>query len=179
MKFSIPQLQKYKKAPLVVNEDIDIKDVALARFSDRLADISKLHLEGEINYKANDRVKVDLNVSGSAKIFSSIYLNPTDYLINFKIDELYVQDEVTLNTFSLTDQVFLIEDNQIDIDEIVLENVIVDLPIAIEDEVINNKGEGWEIIDENDYQEKETSENKPTQTLGDFFPDNQDNKKKD
>ncbi|MDR0899366.1 MAG: DUF177 domain-containing protein, partial [Lactobacillaceae bacterium] len=133
MKFSVPQLQKYKKEPLLIDETIDIKEMAISRFPERLVDLSPLHVVGQIAYKPNDRIKLDLNVTGTAVVETSINLERVEVPLDIVIDELYVQDEVSLNMFPLTDQVFLVENNQLIIDEIVLEDVIVELPIALED----------------------------------------------
>ena len=173
MKLTIPQLKKYRNEPFVLDQEIDIKQIALERFSDRLNDVSKLAIKGEVNYRQNDQIKIDLNVKGEVEILTSIKLEPKKHPVDFSIEEIYVQDEQTLENFALTDQVFLIEDNQIDINEIVLENLMVELPITVEDTEAQKKGEGWEIIAEENYQEIET-ENETTQTLGYFFPD--DNK---
>ncbi|MDR2660957.1 MAG: DUF177 domain-containing protein [Lactobacillaceae bacterium] len=173
MKFTILELQKYKNVPLEINEVVDLSDRVKQNFSDRISKISPMKINGQIQYKNNDRIKLNLNVYGSAFVQSRITLKDVEYKIDLNIDELYVQDEVSLNMFPLTEQVFLLEDNWLDIDDIVLQNIIVFLPLSADEDLNeeNIKGEGWQIFSEDEYDLKINEEKEPTQRMGDFFPE--------
>ncbi|MDI4584096.1 DUF177 domain-containing protein [Oenococcus sp. UCMA 14587] len=181
MKYLVQQLRKYQKTPLLIDETIDLSAPARENFSDRLLDLKPLHVTGEISYGRNDQISVALKIKGIAVLPSARSFNPVQYSFEIPMNELYVQDQETLDTFAQTEQVFLIERNQLDLDAAILENIITELPIAVyTNEELKEKpvsGKGWKLIDEEDYVEPESQDRKETtQNLGDFFPDNNEDR---
>ncbi|MFT8917923.1 MAG: DUF177 domain-containing protein [Oenococcus sp.] len=182
MKFLVQQLQKYRQSPLVIDEQVDLSAPAKENFADRLLDLLPIHVTGEISYEKNDQIKLDLLLKGTAVLPSARSFKPVQYQFEIPVSELYVQDEETLDTFDQSEQVFLVEKNQIDLDAIILENIVTDLPMTAytPEETADNPifGDGWQIIsDENYVAPKWDLQGPQTQSLGDFFPDEPENKK--
>ncbi|VDK13477.1 hypothetical protein OAL24_00279 [Oenococcus sicerae] len=182
MKYLVQQLQKYQQQPLVVDEQLDLSAAAKENFSDRLLDLKVIHATGEISYEKGDQIKVDLLLVGTAVLPSARSAKAVDYPFKVQMNELYVQDEASLKAFDQTEQVFLIEKNQLDLDAAILENIITNLPMTVyaADESAEQplSGGGWQLISEEDYVEPEShTAQQENQSLGDFFPDNSDNNK--
>ncbi|WEV54174.1 DUF177 domain-containing protein [Leuconostocaceae bacterium ESL0723] len=163
MKFARPAVLKHRQTPIVIDENIDLKAVVAQRFSDVILSLGQLHLQGELRALENDDIRLTLQVTGEVTVPSSRSLAPVKLPVDMDLAETYVTTEKHLEDFEDNEAVFLLENDVIDVDEVILENLVASLPTQVltqaeAEEDQYPTGNGWQVISQDDYEVAEKDE---------------------
>lgn len=179
MKWSMLELRKFKDEPLQLAETLDLKADILTRFSDFIMDITPIDVQGFLEYK-NDDVYIHAQIKGSMVVPSSRSLKPVELPFDFMIDETYTTDESHLDRYEITDSVIVLENDVLNFHEAIEEYIVLQIPLQIlaDDEHENDthmpSGNGWEVITEDQLEDKKANETNIDPRLAklkDLFPD--------
>lgn len=162
MKWAKLQLLKFRNKPLELNETLDLKELIAQRFSDIILDIDQVFVTGKISILKNDDIEIQANVKTCVTAPSSRSLEPVKINLDFDINELYISNLEDLKKYEEENQVFFLEKDIIDLDEIVVENIISEMPLQIltdEEQKADNmpKGDEWRVISYDDLLTEEKS----------------------
>lgn len=122
MKWSMQQLYRYFKEPLVfsgkVNYDDYVKNVSdIIRMDD-------VEYSGTCLFTQNDTFVFNLNIKTTMYLEDSWTLDEVDYKIDLDVEEIFTKD-------SKNDDARYIEKNTIDLYDVLWENVLLEKPIYI------------------------------------------------
>ncbi|GAO99749.1 YceD family protein [Fructobacillus ficulneus] len=168
MKYAKQQLAKYQQTPLMIDEKLLLQNLIDERFSDLIISARSVQVQGTIRSIENEDIVLAVSVVADLTLPSSRSLAPVDWSIELPIHETYISDEERLKTFEDEDAVFVLENNSIDLDQVVLDNLVAALPSQIltkdeENEQTLPTGKDWQVISEEDFAEQEAKEQKESQ----------------
>ncbi|CAH1853771.1 DUF177 domain-containing protein [Convivina intestini] len=179
MKLAKKQLVKYQENPLLLDTELDLAALAQERFPDLILEISPLKVIGKVQYDASDIVSLNVQVSGEVVLPSTRSMEPVALAINLGIQERYVGKPEQLDQFEEDEAVFLLENDQLDVDQVILDNLVAMFPsqVLTPAEAANQefpKGNDWQVISESNYDEQpaqvlEDVEDPRWAKLNDFF----------
>lgn len=166
MKWLRSSLFKDNKDKFFFEEKLNI---SLKNFDSSLEDLEDVCVKGVLTRSGQDKIYVDINISGIYKVISSRTLN----LINvpFEIEE---QDEFIDTSFYDNDNLdydFNTMDMFIDISNLVRELIILNVPTSyhLEDEkILDTEGKDWSLVSDEDFNEEPKKDN-PFSVLSDMF----------
>ncbi len=132
--------------------NLDMKDFS---YIERLIDIDTLHINGVWYYDdINDHLYTEFNLSGDITVSGSLTLNEFVHHIDAKATEVFAFDQID----EIADH--LIENNEVDLLPIIKQIVVANIPVKIEDENLEYpKGDGWEVISDQDFADEEPEVN--------------------
>ena len=130
-----------KEEEINIDEDLyfskdDLKDT-------EIIDLKGVHVKGKVYKDSLDSIVLEATVSGAMIIPSSRTLKPTKYEFETDIEENISENEENSKKIQ----------KSIDILPIIWENILMEIPIRVinPDEVDENlKGDGWELITDED-----------------------------
>lgn len=159
MKWTLSQLRK-SEFPFPVDYTIDMKDDILSR--EDVYDTSIITIKGMCYSMENDEYVFSLDISADLKMACSVTLESVDYKLKFHTDEVFatVEDEND-------SEINVVTNNTIDLDEIIHELVLVNLPMK----VVKQGAENLYMSEKeyNDSLEKEEKINPAFAELNDYF----------
>lgn len=167
MKWVLRELSDYKNKPLYVSEKMDLSQDIMERYSKYVISANdKFSVDAYVFYD-NGNAIVNAHVRGNIVVPSSRSLTPVDLPLDFKIDEVYVDTKAQLKKYEEEDEAaFLLDDDGvIDFDKSVADNVILQIPMHILSPDEKNgsempKGNDWEVISEEEYDNQKTDNKK-------------------
>ncbi|GAP02989.1 putative metal-binding, possibly nucleic acid-binding protein [Fructobacillus pseudoficulneus] len=156
MKYAKQQLIKYRQSPLLVDQDLDLQNLIDERFSDLIINARLVHVQGTIRMLANEEIVMAVTVKADLTLPSSRSLEPVDWSTEVQIHETYVTTAEELSKFEEDEAVFVLENDSLDIDQVVLDNIIAVLPSQIltaaeEEGESLPAGKDWQGISEADF----------------------------
>ncbi|MDR3190258.1 MAG: DUF177 domain-containing protein [Lactobacillaceae bacterium] len=178
MKWQFVELQKYKQAAMQFEEVVDLTDPLTTTFGNEILAVEPLKVKGYAQAEQDDII-VHAHVLTTIQTPSTRSGKTVTLDLDFEIDEIYINDEAHANRYEITDSVILIEDAVIDFDRALIEYVVLQVPLQVlapgEEAQPMPAGEGWEVIAEEDYVEKDAEApvdtNTPLAGLADLFKD--------
>ena len=133
MEININKLSKEKI--MYLNDQVNFDDFKNLR----IKKMNPVNFKGSLKYNITDEIEIDLDVWGLMVLEDSNTLEEIDYNFKFKIEEIVTLDEKYLKN----------NQNTLDINEILWENIVLEVPIRYtKQEGINLKGNGWELQSE-------------------------------
>lgn len=105
--------------------------------------LDNVHVKGRAYYSITNEIVFECLVEGSFVLLDSIDLEPIDYPFNFEISEVLSENAT---------EIAKSEVKTLDIMDILWQNIVLEVPIAVHKDSNNNiikSGEGWELVDEN------------------------------
>ena len=141
---------------LLVEDDIDFSNIKFDAYHIRKVD--KCHVKASINKYENFYV-VDLSIEGHAVLPCAYTLEDVSY--PFEINESLTFKNEEDDLFDGNDDVFLVNNNFIELDEIVLSLIVATSPLKIvkKGAKLPESGNGYRVISE-ETRNKEKEENK-------------------
>ena len=121
MKWSVQQLNKLANKPYEFNLSLDYS--ALAENVDDIISIDIVKVNGVIIKIENDTFQIKYHIEAPLVLQCALTLEPVDYIFSEDYDDIFSKIE--------GDEVFLIENNTIDLYEAVWSNIIIDKPLAV------------------------------------------------
>jgi uncharacterized metal-binding protein YceD (DUF177 family) len=122
MKFTILQLKKIQTFPYAFQFDLDFTE-SVKSVSDILG-IHPVHVEGKLYRIDDETYRFIYRVQTTLVLQCALTLEPVDYPMDYCLDEVY-------STNPKSDDVFLIEKNTIDFDQMVYESLITEKPLSV------------------------------------------------
>ena len=129
-------LNKLVIKDLLVDENIEFIDKPKVN---GLKEVNNGHYKGIIKLNSEDEIELDLNLTGNMILIDSVTLEEINQPFNIKILEtLNENDENTQEYFDKLQ-------NTLDIEAILWQNIVLEVPIRIrkDDSDISLEGEGW------------------------------------
>ena len=184
MKLYFNELKDYSSnRPLEINEKINVEQQLLQRFPDQVLSASEFTISGDVFTDKGD-VVTSLHVTGTLTVPSTRSLKPVELPMDFRLDEIYVNSKAAEKRYDDEEAVFMVdEDGKIDIDNAVVENIILQIPMIVlsSDEIAGNeqmpKGNDWEVLSSEEFQKRQEDTKTVDPRLSElshFFDDNQD-----
>ena len=129
-------LNKLVIKDLTVSEDVVFQDKPLIN---GLKEVKNAHYSGTIKLNVDEQIELDLLFTGVMVLIDSITLDSIDWPFSIKIEEtLDENDENMAEYFDKTQ-------NTLDIEAILWQNIVLEVPIRIrkDDKDVSLEGEGW------------------------------------
>ena len=111
--------------------------------------LDNIKVKGRAYYSVTNEIIFDCNVEGIMILEDSITLEPVEYPIN-----LHVQEVLGENATDFVKN----ESKRLDIIDVLWQNIVLEVPISIHanpDKKYNLKGEGWELLQEDNTKDEE------------------------
>lgn len=163
MKWSIGELRRYKDEPLIISETLDVEKALKQRDSEVLA-VQPVQVEGLLTvdgmeYLLHYRLKTVVTVPSSRS------LEPVDLPLDIAVDEVFMTRDQWSALEESEEEIIVLENDLIDLDNSVEDNILLAIPMQVLTEAERNatelpKGNGWEVITEDDFIQQQT-ESKP------------------
>lgn len=179
MKWTLTELRRYQEEPLQLALSLELADAMIARFPEQILALTPVALKGFVTYDRGDAT-VAIQVKTTVTTPSTRSLTPVELALNFAITENYLSDPAHLDRYDENeDLVFELADDRtpIDLDEIVIENIIEQLPgrVLTPAEAAGEAmptGKDWEVIEEGHVADEEKTKVDPRLAkLKTLFPD--------
>jgi uncharacterized metal-binding protein YceD (DUF177 family) len=121
----------YKKE-ILIDEDITFEETYSS-----IKSVDKCHFKGKVFIDSAEEAKLEGILNATLILYDSVDLSDYEYKIEVNIDEILSLEQKTL-----------------DINEILWENIVLEVPIrATKCENASQKGEGWEVKDNDSLDE--------------------------
>ena len=152
MKIELSKL--YHTQKIEIDELVNFEDLS----GTSIKKLEDLLVKGYVKYNLSEEIELNLNVRGTMMLEDSITLEEIPYEIDFLIEETLEENNPEMEKY------FKNNKNILDINEILWENIVLEVPISYtKNEGANLKGDGWEL--NGDKQESES----PFAKLNDLF----------
>ena len=168
MKWSLLELNKYKEKPYEFSEVLDIKQSLMER-DQMILDVSPAKVSGNVTVSSKDYL-LYYQLTVIVTVPSSRSLEPVDLPMTLDINEVFMTEEQYKSKDELIadEEIILLDNPVIDLSESVEDNILLAIPIQVltEKEKTSSdlpKGNDWEVISEEDYENKRHEE--ASQTL--------------
>ncbi len=128
----------YKYSFINVDEDIELQpkenDLGIKK-------LQNLHLKGRISYNDLEELEINLRLQGTMYLIDAMTLEEIPYNFNVNIEDTIIENEINLEKYIDKSQ------NRLDIQEILWENIVLEVPIRVkkDDSLISLEGEGWQL----------------------------------
>ena len=128
----------YKYSFINIDEDIELlpKENNLG-----IKKLQNLHLKGRISYNELEELEINLRLQGTMYLIDAMTLEQTPYDFNTNIEDTIAENEINLEKYIDKSQ------NRLDIQEILWENIVLEVPIRVrkDNSDISLEGEGWQL----------------------------------
>ncbi len=164
MKWSLAELRKYQESSLSFDITLDLASELKAR-DRQIKACAPIQVKGTIEVEANDYL-LYYKLQTVVTVPSSRSLTPVDLTLDFDVDEIFMTPEQFKNQTSESDEVLIVENQTLDLDDSVIDNILLAIPMQVLTEEEENsdqmpQGTDWQVISEADYlrqkEEKEQS----------------------
>ena len=129
-------LNKLVIKDLIVDDDISFVDKPLIN---GLKEVKNAHYEGSIRLNEDEQIELDLTLTGDMVLIDSMTLDEISQPFSIKIEETYDKNDENMQEY------FDKMQNTLDIEEILWQNIVLEVPIRIrkDDKDVTLEGEGW------------------------------------
>ena len=179
MKYAVQELKKHYHDPIIIDEEVDLKD-SLTKRHPALIDITPVKITGLLSPTKSDTV-AQLRVQAILTIPSTRSLEPVDFPVDFEIDEVYVTEEQVAVLGETNDDMVVLTTSTLDLTKAVEDYLLLAIPTQILTPAEERgeempKGMFWEVLSEEEFanQKQATKENNVDPRLaklGDLFKD--------
>ncbi len=152
VKWSRNELFTLKEHEIDFESEISFPEIPVVMEIRRLENV---HVHGKLFYeKDNNHILVSLNITGTMFVPCAITLDDVDYQFETSADLIYGFNEED------DPEVLVIPKNGLDLSEEVLNAIWIERPFTLVKPGLKSypKGEGWEVITEEDYLKSKSSE---------------------
>ena len=159
MKFDLVRLQNGIDKEILIKEKYSFSKEELKQTE--ILSLDDLKIEGSIKKNSLEELILSLTLDGIMILPCSITLKPVDYPFHIEIEETIEELEEEMGEKIKKDE------NTLDIFPIIWENILMEIPMKVtskEAEQITLKGDGWELL-----KEEEKKENHALQNLKDYL----------
>ncbi len=157
MKWSRTQLLRAKNCTIDINESIDFDPAVFAKMH-QIRGLQDVTVSGNIHYDtASERVFADLDIEGVMIVPCSITLADVEYDFHTKSLEVFsfakVEDE----------DIHEVKGDVVELLPVVFQLILMEVPLKVVSEDLKEypKGNGWEVVKEEDYVKAEKKDIDP------------------
>lgn len=156
MKWSMIQLQKLRDKGLMIEETVDLED-DLKKLEPQIREATPVHITGKADISST-KITFHLQLKGTFILPCSRTLQDVHFPYDIETKETFLLDSYEFDED--TEEVHKLEGDVLDLKPIIMELLIIEIPMQVfSDEVKNDDaflaaGKGWEVIDENNKEEK-------------------------
>ena len=177
--WNLNDIRPYENEPLHFSGTINLEERLLNK-TKRILSAEDTHYEGYFFFDPElQEYQLSLSAKTNLVLPSTRSLEPVNYLQELSIFEIYLEEDNTqaIEMYEDNELVLILETDSIDISQVLLENIVLSLPSQIltdQEKSDKNlpKGEHWQVMTENQYQESKTKykqENSPFNQLKALF----------
>ncbi|SPU11849.1 Uncharacterized ACR, COG1399 [Niallia circulans] len=154
MKWTLSQLQKFRSKGLPIDETINMDEIK--ETDPTIRKVSPIHITGRTDIDST-KVTFHLNIKGSLVLPCSRTLVDVDYPINVETTETFLLKVSEYETDE--EEVHQVKGDVIDLKPIIAEILLLEVPMQVFCEDVTEEGapqsgNDWEVIQEQDLQEK-------------------------
>ena len=128
----------YKTGIVIIDENVEmeIKDLSLG-----IKKLENLKLLGKITYNDFEELDINLKLTGTMYLLDAMTLEEIPYEFESNIEESIVENEINIEKYIDKSK------NILDIQEILWENIVLEVPIRVrkDNSDISLEGEGWQL----------------------------------
>ena len=128
----------YKTGIVIIDENVEmeIKDSSLG-----IKKLENLKLLGKITYNDFEELIINLKLTGTMYLLDAMTLEEIPYGFESNIEESLAENEINLEKYIDKSK------NILDIQEILWENIVLEVPIRVrkDDNDVSLEGEGWQL----------------------------------
>jgi uncharacterized protein len=176
MEWYFTELRKHKE-PFQFDETMDLEQSLIERFPDVVIKCSTINFKGSVA-NDHDTVIIDAEISCQLTVPSSRSLTPVQMDLDFFISEAYVNDASLIDDFPAEEVVMLVEEDVIDVDKLIEDNIVLQVPMQVltpdeEFKGVMPSGSEWQVISEaNNESEQDKQVDPRLAKLQDLLKDN-------
>lgn len=160
MKFNRDEMDKLTSSRLNIDEDIDI-DFSSLYNPNRLIAIREVFAVGSVYYnKYTTQLVTDLTISGIMTVPCAITLEPFDIEFDAKIGEVFFFEK---SEDTMDESFELVEEDDLDLTPYIVSAVISEVPLKAINPNLEEypKGNGWQVMTEEEYTKIKSQEIDP------------------
>lgn len=149
-----------------IEEKVEMRPEFIERSKKFIYQVKRVHLIGDLFYNV-PYVTGDFYVKTELVVPSSRSLTPVDFKEDFHFSENYTEQDISKEEIEESDiPVVKIENDIIDLQTAVEDNLLLHIPTTIltpdeQEKNIFPKGKGWAVISENEFKEDKKSQVNP------------------
>ena len=160
MEFNRIELDKLTSSRLDIDEDVDIDFQSLYN-PNRLIAIREVYAVGSVYYnKYTTQFIPDISIHGIMSVPCAITLEPFDIEFDTKIGDVFLFDE---SEDAMDESFIIVNDDTLDLTPYIASAVISEIPLKAINPNLKDypKGDGWQVMTEEDYTKTKSQEIDP------------------
>lgn len=157
MKWSRAQLLQAENCTIYFDETIDFGPEIFAKMN-QIRGLQDVTVSGNVHYDtASERVFADLDIEGVMIVPCSITLEDVEYDFHTKSLEVFSFDEVD------DEDVHEVKGDVVELLPVVFQLILMEVPLKVVKKGLKQypKGDGWEVVKEEDYKKSEKKDIDP------------------
>lgn len=157
MKWSRAQLLQAEKCTIYFDETIDFGPEIFAKMN-QIRGLQDVTVSGNVHYDtASERVFADLDIEGVMIVPCSITLEDVEYDFHTKSLEVFSFDKVD------DEDVHEVKGDVVELLPVVFQLILMEVPLKVVKKGLKQypKGDGWEVVKEEDYKKSEKKDIDP------------------
>lgn len=177
--WNLNDIRLYENEPLHFSGQINLEEELLNK-TQRIISAEDTHYEGYFFFDPElEEYQLSLSAKTDLVLPSTRSLKPVNYLQEFSIFEIYLEEDNTqaIEMYEDNELVLILETDSIDISHVLLENIVLSLPSRVLTDQEKSgedlpEGKSWQVMTENQYAESKTKykqENSPFNELKALF----------
>lgn len=157
MKWSRLQILQAENQTISFDESIDFEPAAFAKMT-QIRGLHDVTVSGNVHYDtASERVFADLDIEGVMIVPCSITLEDVEYDFHTKSLEVFSFDKVD------DEDVHEVKGDVVELLPVVFQLILMEVPLKVVKKGLKQypKGDGWEVVKEEDYKKSEKKDIDP------------------
>lgn len=153
MKYTRHELSSLKNGVVNFDEDLSFSAEAF-NLPSRLRELKDVNVHGYGRYDQDQQLfTVEAEIEGTMIVPCAITLEDVVYPFDISIYEIYTFDPES----GLDDSIQMAEDDEVDLDPLFFEEIFLEIPMKVIKEDLKEypKGDGWEVMTEEAYDQQE------------------------
>ena len=167
MKWSRNELDRLVDKQLIIDEKISFPPESLERI-ERLRELRDVHIEGKGYFDPTaQRFYTDLQITGEMVVPCAITLEDIHLPLNFHASETFSFERVEED-----ETVIEVAGDVLDLYPTIFQLILMEVPWKVVKEGLRDypKGEGWEVVREEDYEKRDKGIDPRLAKLKEFIP---------
>lgn len=147
MRWTLQELDRYGTNPVVIDEEIDFQEAVQKHKS--LRTMSRVSITGEGTRSENQYI-FNLRIKGVMTLGCAVSNKDVQFPFDIHTYEIFTEEEDDLES----DNIHTISKQVIDIMPIIWQNIVMEIPIRVISDDLDDvqlNGNGWNLIDEDEY----------------------------
>lgn len=181
IKWALNELRAKLHEAIKVEGDLPELIPSIKTRSDRIIDVSSIHIDGWLIVDSEDEFTVDATLTVEMTLPSTRSLEPVDITCNVLLSETYLSPGAELvGDSQIKDMSIELDRDILDLQKPIEDSILVSLPTKVltqeeRESHVFPQGENWEVLEEgNKKATSSMNEDSPFSALKDLFPQEDD-----